>query len=253
MDNALFVAWRSCNEKGQWGPVGRLDFIGYGYRFVYTRGATMLKGFQPFSGMTNLDTVYESDELFPVFANRLLGPSRPEYEDFLTWGGFDPKNPPDPLSLLGITEGRRATDRIEVFPCPSYDDDGRFVTKFFLHRIRLMGTPALEKISMLPKGANLALMSDPMNSHDRDAVAVRTGGDDEYTMLGYVPRYLARDIRELCTNCDPGCIELTVMQVNQDAPLQQRLLCQMTACWPPDFRPCEEIEFQPLVQPAEHL
>src|SRR5437773_607881 len=105
MTNILFVAWRSPEPTGaRWGPVGRLEHGPGGYRFVYTRGARMLRGFQPFPEMPRLDAVYESDELFPLFANRLLSQSRPEYHAYLTWGGFDPNNPPDPIALLGVTE-----------------------------------------------------------------------------------------------------------------------------------------------------
>ena len=62
--------------------IGRLEFANGTYRFVYTRGAKTAKGFTPFSGMENLDDIYKSAELFPIFANRLLSKSRPEYEAF---------------------------------------------------------------------------------------------------------------------------------------------------------------------------
>lgn len=98
---SLFVAWRTPDPShGRWEPVGRLDGDAGGYRFQYTRGARRLEEFAPFPGMPDLEAVYESDELFPLFANRLLAPSRPEYEAFLAWGGFDPNNPPDPIAVL---------------------------------------------------------------------------------------------------------------------------------------------------------
>jgi hypothetical protein len=126
MSNALYVAWRSgADAEGHWGPVGRLEHEGYFYRFVYTRGALTLPRFEPFPGMPHLDRVYESAQLFPVFANRLLSPSRPEYQRFLSWSGFSAADPPDPIALLGVTEGRRATDALEVFPCPAPDVEGR--------------------------------------------------------------------------------------------------------------------------------
>ncbi len=248
MDNALFVAWRSGDQThGRWGPVGRLERIGEGYRFVYTRGAKTLEGFRPFPGMEELETVYESDELFPVFANRLLAPSRPEYEAFLAWGGFDPNNPPDPIALLGVTEGRRATDQIEVFPCPTPDAQGCYLTKFFVHGVRWMAPAAWERIGRLQPGERLGLMLDFMNPYDPRAVAVRTCDQQGRLMLGYVPRYLAYDVGELCRTCEPDFITLTVERVNADAPLQHRLLCRMSACWPEGFRPCSRAEFQPLV------
>ena len=115
MTSALFVAWRSPETTGgRWGPVGRLEHGTGGYQFLYTRGAKTLAGFQPFPEMPRLDVVYELDELFPLFANRLLSKSRPEYQAYLTWGGFDPNDTPDPIGLLGVTEGLRATDQVEV-------------------------------------------------------------------------------------------------------------------------------------------
>ncbi len=207
----------------------------------------MLKEFHPFPGMPDMETVYESEDLFPLFANRLLAERRPEYEAYLKWGGFDPKNPPDPIALLSITEGRRATDSIEVFPCPVPDSDGCYVTKFFLHGVRWMAPVARDRIDHLQPGERLGLMLDFMNAYDPHAVAVRTYDEQGRTLLGYVPQYLAHDIRELCLQCNPDFVTLTVERVNRDAPLQHRLLCRMNACWPNEFRPCSGEEFRPMV------
>jgi hypothetical protein len=246
MSNALFVAWRS-PDQGRWGPVGRLEHGPDGYRFLYTRGARTLEGFAPFPEMPDLETVYESDELFPLFSNRLLARSRPEFEAYLVWGGFDPQNPPDPIGLLGVTEGRRATDNLELFPCPAPDAQGCYINKFFLHGIRHMPATARERIARLQSGELLGLMVDISNPYDRDAVAVRTCDVEDRFMIGYVPRYLAREVRQICSACDARCIQLTVERVNASAPLQHRMLCRMKACWPEGFRPCEGDEFQPIV------
>jgi len=104
---------------------------------------------------------------------RLLSRSRPEYEAYLTWGGFDPNNPPDPLAILGVTEGIRQTDSLEVFPCPAPDAEGCYVAKFFLHGVRWMPAVAIERVDELRSGEPLALMLDVQNPHDRWAVAVR--------------------------------------------------------------------------------
>lgn len=244
MNNALFVAYRAGDRAGGvWGPVGRLEHDGDGYRFLYTRGAKTLDGFGPFPGMPDLDAVYESDTLFPLFANRLLARSRPEYESFLTWGEFDPSDPPDPIAILGVTEGMRQTDLLEVFPCPTPDANGCYLGKFFLHGLRRLPPAALERIGRLQPGETLGLMADLSNRHDPNAVAVRTR---DGCMIGYVPRYLAHDVHELLQGCEPTFIELSVARVNTAAPFQQRLLCRMNACWPPDFQPCGRDEFQPI-------
>lgn len=246
MTNTLFVAWRSPDPSGgQWGTVGRLEQASDGYRFVYTRGAGTLAGFQAFPEMPQLDAIYECDELFPVFANRLLSPSRPEYKAYLTWGGFDPDNPPDPIALLAVTQGFRATDQLELFPCPSRTAEGFYVNKFFLHGVRHMPPTAQSRINGLKPGERLVSEPEDTNPYDRNAVAVFTEGD--HVQVGYVPRYLAREVRELCGQCHPSFVELEVERVNARAPLQQRLLCRMTACWPEEFTPCSGDEFQPIV------
>jgi hypothetical protein len=46
--------------------------------------------------------------------------------------------------------------------------------------------------------------------------------------------------------CDVDRINLSVERVNRDAPLQNRLLCRMRACWPDGFLPCSGEEFLPI-------
>ena len=142
--------------------------------------------------MEPLDQVYESDELFPLFANRLLSKSRPEYEAYLRWSGFDIDNPPDPILVLGVTEGIRQTDAVEVFPCPVPDAEGCYFNNFLLHGIRWLSKAAVERIGELEEGERLKLMLDLQNEHDPQAVAVRT--ETERMQIGYVPRYLAHDV-----------------------------------------------------------
>lgn len=249
MNNALFVAWRSGDANQEsWGPIGRLEFDGRLFRFWYTQGARNQPGFRPFAGMGDLNEVYESEALFPLFANRLLSPNRPEYEAFLMWGGFDPNNPPDPISILGVTEGIRQTDSIEVFPCPTPDPEGCYISKFFLHGVHWVPAAALDRISKLQPEERLSLMADFGNEYDRNAMAVRTSDRCDRFLIGYVPRYLAHDVRQLCVTCEPDFIRLFVARVNRDAPLQQRVLCRMHACWPTEFQPCSGADYEPIPQ-----
>jgi hypothetical protein len=241
---SLFVAWRPATpEQTGWRPVGRLEHDGHVYRFWYTQGARK-PGFQPFTQMEDLNTVYESDELFPLFANRLLSRSRPEYEAYLRWGGFDIGPPPDPIVVLGVTEGIRQTDAVEVFPCPVPDAEGCYRNKFFLHGLGWLPATALERIQRLQHDEPLKLMADLQNDVDPHAVAVRTAADR--MMIGYVPRYLAHDVWHLIRQCDMSFIHLQVDRVNVDAPLQNRVLCRMRACWPEGFRPCSGEDFAPI-------
>jgi hypothetical protein len=244
--NALLVASRSADpSKCGWSPIGRLEFDQGTYRFVYTKGARTAVGFTPFSGMEDLEQIYESNELFPVFANRLLPKSRPEYEAYLQWSGFDPANPPDPIAILGVTEGIRRTDLIEVFPCPVPDATSCYLNRFFMHGLRYMPEAAKARVLSLKEGERLYPMWDGCNPADYSAVALRTASDDRM-MIGYVPRYLAQDALTLFQHCDPEFIKILVQRVNPNAPLQQRLLCRMHACWPDGFQPCSGEAFQPI-------
>lgn len=242
--NALIVASRSAEDSAGWSPVGRLDYDHGVYRFVYTQGARTAKAFRPFDGMENLDFLYESPELFPVFANRLLSSSRPEYEAFLRWSGFDPANPPDPLAILGVTEGRKQTDMIEVFPCPVPDDSGMYQNKFFLHGLRYMSPVAHQRLATLKPDERLLCVCDVQNESDAHAVLLRT--ENDRINIGYVPRYLAQDVWKLLQGCGPQFLSFFVHKVNADAPLQQRLLCKVEACWPADFKPCDGESFHPI-------
>ena len=247
MTASLFVASRGGGEtNGRWAPVGRLDHADGLYRFRYTRGAETLETFHPFAGMPDLHEVYESDELLPLFANRMLTRSRPEYEAHLRWGGFDPKMPPDPIALLSVTEGRRATDAVEVFACPSPDADGRYVSTFFAHGLRWLPPSAKDRIDQLHVGDTLYLKHDEANPHDADAMMLLTVADDPATKIGFVPRYLAPDIRWLAARAGESAPAVTVARVNADAPLQNRLLCRVRMAWPTGFRPCAGEAFEPV-------
>lgn len=232
-----------------WRPVGRLEHDGNLYRFWYTHGARKV-GFRPFAQMEQLDQVYESEELFPLFANRLLSESRPEYEAFMRWGDFDLDNPPDPIVVLGVTEGIRQTDAVELFPCPVPDAQRCYVNKFFLHGIRWLPDVVLQRIGRLDVDEPLKLMPDVQNAHDPYAVAVRT--ESERMLIGYVPRYLAHDVWHLVQRCEMDFIELFVGRVNKDAPLQNRVLCRMHACWPDEFQPCSSEDFAPIPAGVPH-
>jgi hypothetical protein len=243
MKKALFVAWRSEEPHG-WGPVGRLEYDGKLYRFSYVQGAKTLPGFRPFPGMDDLEQVYESEELFPLFANRLLSKARREYDDFLLWGGFDPALSPDPIAILEVTEGIRQTDAIEVFPCPVPDLKGCYLNKFFLHGIRWMEPAAMQRIQNLRPNEPLRVTPETQNAADPNAVGVYT--TDDSVKIGYVPRYFARDVRKLLGGCGEEFLELFVEQVNPAAPLQHRVLCRIQACWPSGFEPCSGEEFLPI-------
>lgn len=239
---ALFVAWQNPNTRA-WVPVGRLTHENGVYKFVYTRGAKEAEGFTPFGRMVNLDASYVSDVLFPLFANRVLPKSRPEYGDYLRWLGLS-ERAHNELEVLARTGGLRATDTLEIIPCPEPTKDKSYEVYFFSHGIRHLSLKDQERVNELNAGAQLYLMQDLQNEHDAMALLLRT--NDPVAVVGYCPRYYSGEFSKLLTSVGSKDVRVTVEQVNPDAPMQLRLLCKLRAPWPANFSACSMEQFQPL-------
>jgi hypothetical protein len=233
----------------RWYPVGRLTFDRGLYRFVYTKGAKKAERTQrfiPFGRMQKLDIAYESEELFPLFANRLLSEKRPEYEDYIRWLKLD-KNFHENrhLAMLAITGGLRETDSLEILPCPFPTSEGKYEVLFFSHGLSHMDKSAIERVNELKPDDRLFLMYDLQNKYDSLAITLRT--DDPVTHAGYCPRYLTKDFRGIMNKSGYSIPRVSVEQVNRNAPLQLRLLCRFSSPWPESFQPCSDESFDPLV------
>lgn len=238
----LYLAWQD-PENRRWMPVGCLTFENNKYRFVYTKGAKQSKNFIPFGRLTNLNVVYESQDLFPLFANRILSKFRPEYKNFLKW--LKMKDDANPLDMLALTEGVRGTDSLEVFQCPTPNEDGDYEVHFFSHGIRHLPGHAIHRVNELKKEDKLYLLRDIQNQYDSLALALRT--DDPVTIVGYCPRYLCADFNIILDNLGTSIPEVNVLQVNIDAPLQLRLLCKFISKWPNSFKPCSDELYETLI------
>lgn len=250
MTKALYVAWQNPKNR-KWFTVGVLRRLNGAFEFRYTKGARLAgPEFIPFGRFRDLGERYVSSELFPLFTNRTLPESKAEYGSFLSWLGLSYSKvvDPDPVEVLSRSGGLRATDSLEIFPLPEPNENGKVVLEFFVHGVRYVPPELHERIGRLREGERLFLMFDVQNPVDPKAVAIRTS--DPPLMIGYCPRYLAHDLRQLLRRDDDEEVaSLSVLRVNRDAPLQYRLLCRMTAIWYPEFRPCSGEEFEPLTRP----
>jgi hypothetical protein len=195
--------------------------------------------------MEDLSVEYRSEELFPVFENRLLLKSRPDHKNFLEWLNLPPDEN-DPFVLLGRSGGARETDHFIVFPCPERTVDGNYHVHFFAHGIRYLPAPAIEQVNTLSARTPLFLMPDPQNESDALAIALRTG--TPVAIVGFVPRFLTEDFHFMLKASQPDTrmVKVEVEKVNLEAPIQMRLLCNITAQWPEDFHPCSGDFFEPL-------
>lgn len=242
-EKKLYLAWQDPKNRS-WYPVGILTMgEDSTYRFIYTKGARISRNFVPFGRMANLNSVYESRELFPLFSNRLLSDARPEYRKCLKWLDVVDSDY-KAWDMLAMTEGIRATDTLEVFKCPAPNSKGEYEVDFFSHGLRHAAKRVTERVNNLNKGDRLFLAHDLQNMYDPMAMALRT--DDPVEFIGYCPRYLSRDFEELLRKNNPMDVVVTVERVNRDAPLNLRLLCKIISPWPKDFQPCSEDTFKPL-------
>ncbi len=244
---AVFLAWQDPASR-TWFPIGKLSCEAEGlFRFVYTAGfeiAHSQAGLTPLIGFPEVQQVYESSELFPLFKNRIMSRSREEYRSYVARLNL-PFDAPPPLSLLARSAGRRSTDSFEIFPHPQVirpDGEVRYSIDFFVHGIRHMPPCAAERALDLQPEEQLRLMPDTQNRQDPSAVALRT---DDKVLLGYVPRYYCPDLELLRqTQAQP---EVRVLRVNPaPASVQQRVLVHLDAPWRSEAPPFDRPQYQPL-------
>jgi hypothetical protein len=247
----LFLAWQDPTSR-RWFPVGRLTFDGEMYTFAYTQGAKEAQDKYDFNlvySFPDLNKVYTSTELFPLFYNRMMQSSRPDYKDYIQWLNI-PENEDDPIAILSRSGGRKVTDHYEVFPCPEPDENGLYYIHFFAHGLRHLPPSATERINQLQNQEILYLANEFQNPYDNRALLLCT---EDRHIVGYCPRYIVDDVFKLNNHKKPT--KVRVERVNPvSAPLQLRLLCNITADWDDDFHPFSSQEYQPILAdiPAEY-
>jgi len=227
---SLYVAWIEPQTKS-WFPVGKLtyNYDKHVYQFAYTKGAEKSPRFVPFGRMKDLHKHYFSTELFPLFANRLLSKSRPEYPAYLQWLNVQEQD--NPLLLLARSGGKRATDSLEIFPSPERNEKGYYEFYFFSRELRHLAT--LERVNHLSQGEPLLLVPDTMALKTNDRLNV-----------GYCPPYLLNNF----WHEQMDSIDLTVAKLNRNAPLQFRLLCRLSFHLPEDFQVFGDEDFQVITR-----
>lgn len=248
----LFLAWQDPGVLRRWYPIGRLTETDGCYQFVYTQGAIDAKevGFCPLLSFPDLSAAYESSELFPLFSNRVLSPTRPDYAEFVEWLSL-PEGEENPFALLARSGGKRATDTLAVFPCPEMDADGLYHIHLFIHGLSHLSESSIARAATLKPGEPLLVMRDIQNPKEPKALLVRTSetvpGDMHF--IGYFPQYLIDDMALLldAPESSPNAIKVVVERVNPaHVPVQFRVLCCVSMKWPEGFRPFESSAYQSL-------
>lgn len=240
----LYVGWQN-EDTRRWYTVGVLSFEEGEYLFSYTKGALSAREtgrFRLFPRMSELNRVYQSPELFPIFSNRVLPQSRPDYKSYLQWMGLE-EDDGDPLAILARSGGGKVTDNIQLYPVPEKTVEGKYRSYFFVNGVRYLHPLILELIPTLTEGQRLFPMLDCNNSSHALAVALRA--DDPAFLVGYCPRHAADEIGTLAKK-ENSSLLITVSRVNKGAPYQMMLRCKAESDWPENFETCARDECQPL-------
>ena len=242
----LFLAWQDKAQTRLWFPVGRLDanYEGPSYCFRYTGGAKRAKqeaGFPLLMEFPDMHEAYQSPELFPVFQNRVMNRTRPDFVDYLRY--LNLPDGADPIEILWVNGGSRVTDTYEVFPKLVKQEDGSFTCRFFLHGWRHVSQSAQDRLDELNQGEKLYMTLELDNPATGLAVQIQT---TDYHMIGWTPRYLVNDLAKAMTNA-PDKYKAKVVKINpQPAPSRQRVLIEMTGNWG-RHEPMIGEDFAPLV------
>jgi hypothetical protein len=242
----LFLAWQN-PETRHWFPIGLLTFDGEYYGFSYTNGVEKARAesnFQLLHSFPEVDKIYKSKTIFPLFANRLMPSSRPDYPHYINWLNIS-ENEFNLMNILARSGGNKVTDTFEVFPYPEKNQEGNFAINFFIHGLRYMPQCSQDYIANLKTEEPLFLIRDCQNPSDDNALLLRT---ENNLNLGYCPRYLTKDIINLL-EINPQSVEVVVKKINlPPAPIQLRLLCSLTAPWYDHFSPFSDEIYQPITE-----
>lgn len=247
----LFLAWQDAINS-YWYPIGRLTFDGKIYKFIYTQGmlqAGATSSLQPLLSFPYLDRVYTSNYLFPVFANRLMRRSRPDYVDYVQWLNI-PQNQDDAIAILSRSGGQRHTDTLTVFPLPEPDEEGKYHIHFFSQGLQHLPKCSIERINSFKPEDKLLIAHEFSNLYDSQALTLNT---DDHHIVGHCPRFLNSEVFELLQQ-NPKSVDVCVERVNQfPAPFQFRLLCNLIAQRSDQLRPFSRTEYQPLVDETDNI
>jgi hypothetical protein len=228
----LAVAWQHPLNRSI-DAVGLLNRGSAGFSFSYLRSAIKVADFRPFLSLPDLNRRYESPILFPMFAQRVMRPSRPDFDRYLRSLGL--ADGASEWAILGRSQGQREGDGIQVFAEPDVDEIGNTNVTFFVSglRHRLAAEPRVgAALDALAPGDRLVLVDDPDNPVDSRAllVAERTG-----LALAWIPAVLLPYVQTVRPLGEP---EITVAGISgPDVPPGYRLLVTLRGSVPAGYQP----------------
>jgi hypothetical protein len=218
----VFLAWQNPSTRKVL-PIGRLAQLGsHEFEFAYVQGAldAVAEDFTPLLSFPDFNRIYRGDELPPLFRNRVLSRSRPDYPEYVQQLGLAENA--SAIEQMSRSGGRRVTDALEVFSAPTPRPAGGWQQHLLVRGVRYI-PDAESAISDLNEGEQLLVMRDEQNPHGAHARLLRTDGT---RVVGFLPDYLALELEE--EGVESSQLTVTVERVNPaPALVQQRLLCRV--------------------------
>jgi hypothetical protein len=240
MCKELILSWQDIVNTRLWFPIARLTQQSDGYLFRYVNGVKQAEkhGFLGLAGLNERTESYYSEKLFPLFQNRILNKSRPDRSEFLDWLGLTLDGYSE-MEELARSGGVKVTDQFQLFPVPE-QKQGRYQVHFFAHGVRHLAPHYQERVKRLEVGEKLYLCPDPQNEKDSNAVMIRT--ENPVELVGYAPKFLAKDFVTLI-GYDSVNASIRVVKANPNAPDQMKLLCLFDSPWMKGFTAFADEEF----------
>lgn len=207
----IYLIWKEAETRRRY-VVGQLSKNGqFEFSYGFEVKDAIKKGFKPLISFEDINKVYKSDILFPVFSSRLPDKKRKEIDKILLKYGMERY---DEYKLLKRSGARLPIDNLE-FIDPILDENGNEIKRIFYlagprHYIGCEGQDCAKAVN-LEVGEELKLVLEPENFHDDKAIKIINA---EGIHIGYIPIYYSMRITELLKEeCNYKC---TVFGVQKD-------------------------------------
>jgi hypothetical protein len=162
-----------------------------------------------------------------------MNPRRPDYSEYLR--SLDLSADATTWEQLARTEGKLASDTIQLIPEPAVEEDrttwGRFLVAGIRWRLK-DPTEREQVLAAIQPGEHLQLTDEPTNRKNPRAILTTTSTG---AAVGWVPDLLLDYVH---TVMDEGTSEVSVIHKNgPDAPSHMRLLVELRGTVPHGYAP----------------
>lgn len=192
----IYLVWKDVKTRKQY-IIGQLSKNGqFEFSYGFEVKEAIKNGFKLLISFEELDKVYKSDILFPVFASRLPDSKRRGIEKILSKYGLDEYND---YKLLKRSGAKLPIDNLEfIDPILNLEENDKNIKRIFYlagprHYIGCNGQDCA-KSANLTVNEELKLELEPENKFDSNAIKVLNSNNIH---IGYIPRYYCESVINL--------------------------------------------------------